>query len=162
MRRVVSLVLILALALFCSQVFWVFPLDDQIFWNVIRVFFHTNHCALLKADNSKLDRLAHRWVEIIGRISIMEFLPWQRKTQITIKTVLIACLRLLEEMDALFHPFTELLLFLLPLGQIPLCKHLVNLDKKLMNFENLNKLKDTLIGKPFVWNYESTTNNSTG
>ena len=66
------------------------------------------------------------------------------------KTVLIACLRLLEEMDALFHSLTELLLFLLPLGQIPLCKHLVNLDKKLMNFENLNKLEDALVDKSIV------------
>ena len=45
------LVLIVALALFRPQVFWVFPLDDQIFRNIIRVFLHPHHCALLKGDN---------------------------------------------------------------------------------------------------------------
>ena len=85
--------------LFRSEIFWVFSLDDQIFRDVVWVLLHPNHCALLKR-NTFLDPALHQDV---------------------------ACLGLLEQVDALLDPHTELLLCLLALVQVPLGQHFVHL-----------------------------------
>ena len=85
--------------LFRSEIFWVFSLDDQIFRDVVWVLLHPNHCALLKR-NTFLNPALHQDV---------------------------ACLGLLEQVDTLLDPHTELLLCLLTLVQVPLGQHFVHL-----------------------------------
>ena len=98
-----------ALALLRSKVFRVFPLDDQIFRNVIWVLLHSHHRTFLKTGYSISS------TSIRGKV-------WN------------ANLRLLEEVDAFFDPLTELLLRFLTLSQIPFRQHLLHLGRKRMKF----------------------------
>ena len=106
---VTALVLGAALGLLRSKVFRVFPLDDQIFRNVIWVLLHSHNRTFLKTGYSISS------TSIRGKV-------WN------------ANLRLLEEVDAFFDPLTELLLRFLPLSQIPFRQHLLHLGRKRRKF----------------------------
>ena len=107
---VTALVLGAALGLLRSKVFRVFPLDDQIFRNVIWVLLHSHNRTFLKTGYSISS------TSIRGKV-------WN------------ANLRLLEEVDTFFDPLTELLLRFLTLSQIPFRQHLLHLGGKRRKFD---------------------------